>query len=243
MRRIDRRLARRARRPAGTFASVQRQCARSGCSAVATATFTFDAREQTVWLDPPRDGNARAGELCERHAARSRRPRVGASTTGAASPRDPRRSSPNRCPSRSRTARHRGRRRGQPRADVAGPEPAARTGVPSRRQSLSRRARRAASPGTTSAAARGAGRRGRARTRRTRCSCPPAPRRRIRRRGRGPRRRRSTLTETCVSPGWFIARGCVRLRLAGRRRSAAARGRARHVAGRWPSSRAAVPAA
>jgi hypothetical protein len=49
---------------------VQRQCARSGCSAVATATFTFDAREQTVWLDAPRDGNARAGELCERHAAR-----------------------------------------------------------------------------------------------------------------------------------------------------------------------------
>ena len=55
-------------RPAGTFISVQRQCARSGCSAVATATFTFDAREQTVWLDAPRDGNARAGELCERHA-------------------------------------------------------------------------------------------------------------------------------------------------------------------------------
>jgi hypothetical protein len=49
---------------------VQRQCARSGCSSIATATFTFDAREQTVWLDPPRDGNARAGELCERHAAR-----------------------------------------------------------------------------------------------------------------------------------------------------------------------------
>jgi hypothetical protein len=35
---------------------------------VATATFTFDARLQTVWLDAPRDGNARAGELCERHA-------------------------------------------------------------------------------------------------------------------------------------------------------------------------------
>jgi hypothetical protein len=35
---------------------------------VATATFTFDARQQTVWLDAPRDGNARAGELCERHA-------------------------------------------------------------------------------------------------------------------------------------------------------------------------------
>jgi len=47
---------------------VRRQCARSGCSAIAAATFTFDARQQTVWLDPPREGNARAGELCERHA-------------------------------------------------------------------------------------------------------------------------------------------------------------------------------
>jgi hypothetical protein len=44
-----------------------RQCARPGCSAVATTTFTFDSREQTVWLDPPRDGAARAGELCARH--------------------------------------------------------------------------------------------------------------------------------------------------------------------------------
>ena len=48
--------------------SRRKQCARPGCSAVATATFTFDAREQTVWLDAPLDGNARAGELCERHA-------------------------------------------------------------------------------------------------------------------------------------------------------------------------------
>jgi Protein of unknown function (DUF3499) len=52
----------------GTFVAVARQCARAGCSAVATATFTFDSTEQTVWLDAPRDGNARAGELCERHA-------------------------------------------------------------------------------------------------------------------------------------------------------------------------------
>jgi hypothetical protein len=37
---------------------------------VATATFTFDARLQTVWLDAPRDGNARAGELCERTRGR-----------------------------------------------------------------------------------------------------------------------------------------------------------------------------
>ena len=41
---------------------------------MATATFTFDAREQTVWLDPPRDGNARAGELCARHANTLRPP-------------------------------------------------------------------------------------------------------------------------------------------------------------------------
>jgi hypothetical protein len=34
---------------------------------VATATFTFDAGELTVWLDTPADGGARAGELCERH--------------------------------------------------------------------------------------------------------------------------------------------------------------------------------
>lgn len=47
---------------------VRRQCARPGCSSIATATFTFDARERTVWLDAPLDGQARAGELCERHA-------------------------------------------------------------------------------------------------------------------------------------------------------------------------------
>jgi len=47
-----------------------RQCARPGCSAAATATFTFDAEELTVWLDTPAEGGARAGELCERHARR-----------------------------------------------------------------------------------------------------------------------------------------------------------------------------
>jgi hypothetical protein len=47
---------------------MRRQCARPGCSAVATTTFTFDSREQTVWLDLPREGAARAGELCSRHA-------------------------------------------------------------------------------------------------------------------------------------------------------------------------------
>jgi hypothetical protein len=46
---------------------MQRQCARPGCSAEATATFTFDALECTVWLDEPSDDGARAGELCERH--------------------------------------------------------------------------------------------------------------------------------------------------------------------------------
>jgi Protein of unknown function (DUF3499) len=47
---------------------VPRQCARPGCTAAATATFTFDAGEQTVWLDQPAADGARAGELCERHA-------------------------------------------------------------------------------------------------------------------------------------------------------------------------------
>jgi hypothetical protein len=47
---------------------VQRQCARPGCTAAATATFTFDAGELTVWLDRPASDGARAGELCERHA-------------------------------------------------------------------------------------------------------------------------------------------------------------------------------
>jgi hypothetical protein len=45
-----------------------RQCARFGCCAAATATFTFDSASRTVWLDTPVDGNARAGELCARHA-------------------------------------------------------------------------------------------------------------------------------------------------------------------------------
>ena len=45
-----------------------RQCARFGCSAIAVATFTFDSNAQTVWLDTPAPGAARAGELCGRHA-------------------------------------------------------------------------------------------------------------------------------------------------------------------------------
>ncbi|HEX5096328.1 MAG TPA: DUF3499 family protein [Acidimicrobiia bacterium] len=46
---------------------MRRQCARASCSAIATATFTFDAEVKTVWLDAPSEGAARAGELCERH--------------------------------------------------------------------------------------------------------------------------------------------------------------------------------
>jgi hypothetical protein len=42
---------------------------------VAAATFTFDARELTVWLDIPRDGAARAGDLCDRHATALTAPR------------------------------------------------------------------------------------------------------------------------------------------------------------------------
>jgi hypothetical protein len=47
---------------------VARRCARFGCSATAVATFTFDSNAQTVWLDTPAPGAARAGELCGRHA-------------------------------------------------------------------------------------------------------------------------------------------------------------------------------
>jgi hypothetical protein len=47
---------------------MQRQCAWFGCSAVASATYTFDSSTCTVWLDTPFDGGARAGDLCDRHA-------------------------------------------------------------------------------------------------------------------------------------------------------------------------------
>jgi hypothetical protein len=46
---------------------MRRHCARTGCSAPATATFTFDRRDLIVWLDTPAEDGARAGELCERH--------------------------------------------------------------------------------------------------------------------------------------------------------------------------------
>src|SRR5262249_43832328 len=54
---------------------ARRQCARSGCSAPATATFTFDSGTRTVWLDVPSLGAARAGELCDRHAGALTPPR------------------------------------------------------------------------------------------------------------------------------------------------------------------------
>jgi len=60
------------RRANGT---TTRQCARFGCSAPASATFTFDSASRTVWLDTPLDGNARAGELCARHATSLTPPR------------------------------------------------------------------------------------------------------------------------------------------------------------------------
>jgi hypothetical protein len=57
-----------ASRFTGYRRNVRRQCAWFGCSAVATATYTFDSNARTVWLDTPFDGGARAGDLCARHA-------------------------------------------------------------------------------------------------------------------------------------------------------------------------------
>src|SRR5947209_3898813 len=47
---------------------MRRLCGRPGCSAPATATFTFDATRCVVWLNPVSEGSARAGDLCTRHA-------------------------------------------------------------------------------------------------------------------------------------------------------------------------------
>jgi uncharacterized protein DUF3499 len=58
-----------------TNGNTTRQCARFGCNAPASATFTFDSPSRTVWLDTPLDGNARAGELCARHATSLSPPR------------------------------------------------------------------------------------------------------------------------------------------------------------------------
>jgi hypothetical protein len=55
--------------------NMQRQCAWFGCSAIASATYTFDSSTCTVWLDTPFEGGARAGDLCDRHARSLRPPR------------------------------------------------------------------------------------------------------------------------------------------------------------------------
>jgi hypothetical protein len=52
----------------GSLGGMRRQCGRPGCSSVATVTFSFDATNCVVWLDPLADGTARAGDLCTRHA-------------------------------------------------------------------------------------------------------------------------------------------------------------------------------
>jgi Protein of unknown function (DUF3499) len=62
------RIATESRSPHGTVLVMRRQCARPGCSAVASTTFTFDSDGQVVFLDATREGGARAGELCARHA-------------------------------------------------------------------------------------------------------------------------------------------------------------------------------
>jgi hypothetical protein len=54
--------------PGDTVRAMRRQCARPGCSAVATTTFTFDSTRCTVWLDALSDVGARAGDLCDRHS-------------------------------------------------------------------------------------------------------------------------------------------------------------------------------
>ena len=50
-------------------------CGRPGCTEQATATFTFNSKHQTVWLDHLGQSPASAGHLCQRHADRLRPPR------------------------------------------------------------------------------------------------------------------------------------------------------------------------
>ena len=58
---------------------AKRQCARFGCTAIATATYTFDSNACIVWLDALDDSERTfglsAGELCTRHARSLRPPR------------------------------------------------------------------------------------------------------------------------------------------------------------------------
>lgn len=55
---------------------MSRSCARPGCSAAATATFTFDGLRRIVWLGPLAEAAAySAGDLCRRHAELLKPPR------------------------------------------------------------------------------------------------------------------------------------------------------------------------
>ena len=55
---------------------MPRLCARPGCSAPATATFTFDGLRRIVWLGPLAEASAySAGNLCRRHAELLKPPR------------------------------------------------------------------------------------------------------------------------------------------------------------------------
>lgn len=45
-----------------------RLCGRPGCDEPATATFTFNSRLQTAWLDHFGETPASAGHVCQRHA-------------------------------------------------------------------------------------------------------------------------------------------------------------------------------
>jgi hypothetical protein len=59
--------------------NAKRQCARFGCTSLATASYTFDAQACVVWLDVlddrERTFGLSAGELCTRHAKSLRPPR------------------------------------------------------------------------------------------------------------------------------------------------------------------------
>jgi len=55
---------------------MPRLCARPGCSAPATATFTFDGLRRIVWLAPLAEAAAySAGDLCRRHSELFKAPR------------------------------------------------------------------------------------------------------------------------------------------------------------------------
>jgi hypothetical protein len=52
-----------------------KSCGRLGCNEKATATFTFNSKHQTVWLDHHGETYASAGHLCQHHADLLRPPR------------------------------------------------------------------------------------------------------------------------------------------------------------------------